>query len=254
MNKTVIVTGGTRGIGFAIAKAFVLNGDKVVMNYRSDTQQAEQALQSLQPDDSKVIAFQANISVEEDREHLLCETLDHFNSIDVLINNAGIAGKESFLKETEETFHHIMDNNLTGAIFLSQRVVKTMIDQAIKGSIIHIGSTAAHASSSGSLSYCVAKAGLLMATQHMAYKLGPYGIRVNCITPGGIETDMSRHAWSDPERKSALEEVIPLRRRGQPDEVAGAALYLASDQASYTTGADIIVDGGWLLRSGSSKA
>ena len=250
----MVVTGGSRGIGLAIAKAFVLNGDRVVINYRSNQTAAEQALQSLSVDGGSVVAVQADISIASEREYLLRETVKHFNTIDVLVNNAGIASRKSFLKETEENFEHILRSNLTGAIFLAQKVAQAMIDGNSPGCIINIGSSAAYTPSSGPVAYSVAKAGLLMATKNMAYKLGPYGIRVNSVTPGGIETDMSRHVWQDPAKREALEKVLPLQRRGQPDDLAGAVLYLASEQASYTTGADIIVDGGWLLRSGSNKA
>lgn len=253
MNRVVIITGGTRGIGFATAKAFLLNGDKVVINYRSDEKKAKEALQSLKSNYDDVIAVQADITIKKDRERLLDDTLKHFKKIDILINNAGVAGRKSFLKETEEEFENIIRNNLTGHVFLAQLVANEMIQQQSTGSIINLCSTASYSPTSGTVSYCAAKAGLLIATKSMAYKLGPYGIRVNSITPGSIETDMSRHAWEDPERGPALEKALPLRRRGQPDEIAGAVLYLTSDQASYTTGADIIIDGGWLLRSGLNK-
>lgn len=176
--------------------------------------------------------------------------INEFGSINVLVNNSGTAGRKKFIKDTEEHFNEIIASNLTGHVFLAQEVAKKMIENATHGSIINICSTASYSPTSGSLSYCAAKAGLLIATKNMAYELGPHGIRVNSITPGGIMTDMSRHAWEDPKIGPELENKIPMRRRGLPEEIAGAALYLSSDESSYTCGADVIVDGGWLLRSG----
>jgi NAD(P)-dependent dehydrogenase (short-subunit alcohol dehydrogenase family) len=121
-----------------------------------------------------------------------------------------------------------------------------MIQRKQPGSIINICSTAAYDPTCGS--YSVSKAGLLMATKAMAYKLGPYNIRVNSVTPGCIQTDMSRRGWTDNELSPSLAEKLPLRRGGQPNEIAAAVLYLASDEASFTTGADIAVDGGFLLQ------
>ncbi|QUR67879.1 SDR family NAD(P)-dependent oxidoreductase [Mycobacterium spongiae] len=254
MSRVVLITGGSRGIGLATAKAFLREGDRVVINYRRDSDQAKRALDALQESGDRdcVMAVQADVSIPSDRESMVDTILEEWGHIGVLVNNAGIAGKKGFLKETEEDFEATIRNNLTGPVHLAQRVAKDMIDREIGGSIINVCSTAAYSASSGTASYCAAKAGLLIATKNMAYTLGPYGIRVNSVTPGGIETDMSRHAWNDPARGPALAKALPLRRRGQPNEVAGAIVYLASEHASYTTGTDIIVDGGWMLRAGGS--
>lgn len=252
MKKVAIVTGGTRGIGFAIAKALLENEYKVVINYCRDETKAKEALKALEKFSDHVMAIQSDITTETGRDTLVQKALDSFGDITLLVNNAGVAGRYTFLKDSEESFQHIIQSNLTGAVFLAQRVAQHMIERKVAGSIINICSTASYSATSGSLAYCAAKAGLLIATKNMAAIMGPHGIRVNSITPGGIETDMSRHAWQDPSRGPALEKTIPLRRRGQPSEIAGAVLYLASEHASYTTGADMIIDGGWMLRTGSN--
>ncbi|MDF1677314.1 MAG: SDR family NAD(P)-dependent oxidoreductase [Legionellaceae bacterium] len=248
MSKVVIITGGTRGIGFAIAKAFLEKGDKVIINFRSNKEQADKALNELKMISKDVMLVQGNITLESDREKIISKTVERFNAINILINNAGIVGKNSFLKETEDEFNRVITNNLTGPIFLAQSIAKRMISNAFTGVIVNICSIAAYSPSTGSASYCSAKAGLLAATKNMALKLGPYGIRVNSISPGGIETDMSRHVWNDPERGPVLAETLPLKRSGQPEEIVGAVMYLCSNKASYTTGADIIIDGGWMLK------
>jgi NAD(P)-dependent dehydrogenase (short-subunit alcohol dehydrogenase family) len=248
MSQVVIVTGGTRGIGFAISKAFLEAGHKVVLNFLRDKKQANIALKTLQAINENVILVQGDITSQHDRENIITRTMETFHGLDSLINNAGLAGKHDFLKEPEDAFKHILEANLTGPVCLAQSVARHMIEQNTSGSIINICSTAAYSPSSGSTSYCAAKAGLLMATKSMALNLGSYNIRVNSITPGAIKTDMSRHAWDNPDVGPALAKKLPLRRCGAPEEIAGAALYLCSDQARYTTGTDIVIDGGWLLQ------
>ena len=243
--KVVVVTGGSRGIGRAIAQAFGENGYKVVINYRADKDQAQKALEELHSISKDAIAIQADVSEKSERERLVKETLVKFGRIDVLVNNAAISTRHGFLKTTEEEFDRIYNCNLKAPIFLSKLVAEQMIKQECGGSIINVASVAGHIPMG--INYGGSKAALLMETKNMAAKLGPYNIRVNSISPGATKTDLNRSAWEgNPDFWKSHTDKIALQRGGDPKEVAEAAIYLASEQASYTTGTDILVDGGWL--------
>lgn len=247
-NKVVIVTGGSRGIGVGITESFLEKGAKVVVNYRSNKVSAEQLQDQLKEFSESLLFVQADVGLSADREDLIKKTLAHFGHIDILVNNAGVSARKGFLKGTEEEFDAIIQTNLKGPIFLAKACVEHMIDKKIKGSIVNISSVSGHTPNAPT-SYCAAKAGLIMATKTMALKLGPYGIRVNTVTPGTIKSDMNRRFWQDaPEKWDAAVQTMPLQRGGEPRELASAVLYLASDDASYVTGSDLVVDGGCLLR------
>ena len=243
--KVVLITGGSRGIGFAIAKAFTEEGYQVVINFRSDQKRAGQAVEELRALSENVIAIQADVSEKSERESLLKQTLEKFKRIDVLINNAAVATRYGFLKTTEEEFDRIYNCNLKAPLFLSKIVAEQMIKQGKGGAIINISSVAGHIPMG--INYGGSKAALLMETKNMAAKLGPHRIRVNSVSPGTTKTDLNRRNWEgNPERWKSHTDNIALQRGADPLEIAGAALYLASEKASYTTGADILVDGGWL--------
>lgn len=247
-NKVVIVTGGSRGIGVGITQSFLEKGAKVVVNYRSNKVAAEQLQDELKDYSATLLFVQADVGLSVDRKSLIEKTLAHFGRIDTLINNAGISARKGFLKGTEEEFDVIIQTNLKGPIFLAKACAEHMIDNKIQGSIVNISSVSGHTPNAAT-SYCAAKAGLIMATKTMALKLGPYGIRVNTVTPGTIKSDMNRRFWHDaPEKWNAVVKTMPLQRGGEPRELASAVLYLASDEASYVTGSDLVVDGGCLLR------
>jgi len=244
-DKVIIITGGTRGIGLGIAKAFVNQGSKVVINYCQNKEASQKALKELDSSPDQVIAIQADISQKKEREKLIQKTLEKFKRIDVLVNNAAISTRLRFLKTNEEEFDRIIGCNLKGPIFLAKLAAEQMIKQGEGGSIINVSSSAGHRGMA--INYGDAKAALLMATKNMALELGKYKIRVNSISPGFIKTDLNRHNWGkDPASWESATQKVPLLRGGLPEEVGGAALYLASDSASFTTGADIAVDGGYL--------
>ena len=245
-DKVVLITGGSRGIGLAISKAFAGQAYQVVMNFRSDQQQAQKALEELRSLSRNVIAVQADVSDKSERERLLKETLENFSSIDILVNNAAIATRYGFLKTTEEEFDRIYNCNLKAPIFLAKIVAEQMIKQGHGGAIINIASVAGHIPMG--INYGGSKAALLMETKNMAAKLGTHNIRVNSISPGTTKTDLNRRNWEGhPERWKSHTDNIALQRGADPSEIAEAALFLASEQqSSYMTGADMLMDGGWL--------
>lgn len=247
-DKVVVVTGGSRGIGAGISELFYREGAKVVVNYRSDDDAAHALKQKLSANDDRLKLLRADVSQTEGRKHLLERTLQAFEKIDVLVNNAGIAARQGFLNGTEEEFDRIIETNLKGPVFLAQDCANHMIEKNIKGSIINLCSVSAHFANAPT-SYCAAKAGLLMATKTMALALGRYGIRVNNVTPGTIKSDMNRPYWQDmPDKWQQATQNLPLGRGGEALELASAVLYLADDKSSFVTGTEIIVDGGFCLR------
>jgi len=243
MKKVVVITGGTRGIGLGIGKAFFNEGYQVALIYRSDDANAQATLSKFKSDD--VIAIKADITVKEARERLLSDVERAFGGFDVLVNNAAIIRDGRCLDISEENFEAVFHSNLHAPIFLSQLFAKALIVKEKPGSIINILSIGAYGA--GNLAYCTSKAALLLATKCMAREFARYNIRANSISPFGVETELNReNRQKNPERWEKMLKKCPMGRTSTPAEVAGAAIYLASDSASYTTGTDILVDGGYL--------
>ena len=245
-DKVVIITGATKGMGFAAAKKLLELGAKVGLIYRSDENRAKECKAELQTFVENSLYIKADISNPTDRHHILKQVLSKFGRIDVLVNNAGVPARQPFLKVTEDEFDSIIAVNLKGPIFLAQLVAEQMIHQGDGGSIINFSSISGHRSTGG-ISYDVAKAGILLATQSMANVLGPHRIRVNSISPGMYKTEMNREHWENNTKMyQDMAAVTALKRGAEATEIAGTIVYLASDQSSYVTGTDIIADGGFL--------
>lgn len=246
--RVVIVTGGNRGIGLGIAKAFVEQGDNVVIGYYKGKAEADLALEMLNKSNGQAIAVQADLSQSEERSNLFNKALESFGRVDVLINNAGtqIAGL-GILEISEKDFDWVMDCNFKAPVFLAQQAAKQMIEQGDGGVIVNVGSVAAYRYYGKMLPYSVSKIALSTATKHMACELAPHNIRVNIISPGEIKTDINRDVWhNNPDRWEERMQAVPMKRAGETNEVASAAIFLASSQASYITGADIAIDGALL--------
>ncbi len=245
-DKVVIVTGATKGMGLASSKQLLKMDAKVVMVYFSDIENARQIETELSDYHAQLLILKADITKSEDRKRIVDRTINTFQEINVLINNAGIPAKASFLKEAEKDFDYVVDVNLKAPIFLAKLVAEQMIKQEKGGSIINFSSVCGHRAMGG-ISYDAAKAGIIRASQAMANTLGKYGIRVNSISPGTHKTEMNRYHWeNETELHKNMVAVTALKRAAEADEIAGTVIYLASDQSSYTTGTDILVDGGYL--------
>jgi NAD(P)-dependent dehydrogenase (short-subunit alcohol dehydrogenase family) len=239
-NKIAIVTGGGSGIGFAIATKFVQNNILTIIVGR-DTQKLESAKNKL---GELCVPITFDLNDLNSIPNLVDEIIDKHGRIDILVNNAGINLKKEFTEVSDEEFQKILLTNVTAVFALSREVVKCMLEIG-GGSIINISSMASQYGIPKVIAYTASKAAIEGMTKAMAVELSPKGIRVNCIAPGFIATDMSAKALnSDPERKQKVISRTPMGYMGDPADIANAALYLANGEANYVTGVVLPVDGG----------
>src|SRR5919198_5722688 len=244
-NKVAIVTGGARGIGFAIAKRYLAEGAKVVI---ADIEEkaGSGAAASL---GANCRFVRADVGDAKDARQLVAETLA-FGGLDILVNNAGIIHAADFLDLAEADFDRVLRVNLKGAFLVGQAAAKRMVAQVKAGkppgAIINMSSINAVVAIANHTPYCVSKGGIDQLTKVMALSLATYGIRVNAIGPGSIMTDILKAVATDKEAKRRILAGTPLRRVGEPDEIASIAVFLASSAASYMTGQTVYADGGRL--------
>jgi len=246
--KTAIVTGGAGGIGYALAERFLRDGAKVVIadvdHFKGE--EAERRLAKL----GQARFLKTDVSKRLDVHNLVAATLEDFGEIDVLVNNAGIVHSAAFLDLKEEDFDRVIRINLKGAFLAGQAVARYMVERVGKGgpagSIINMSSVNAVFAIATEVPYSVSKGGIAQLTKVMALSLAPYGIRVNAIGPGSINTDMLTATNNDEAARNRLLSRTPLGRVGEPSEIASIAAFLASDDASYVTGQTIYADGGRL--------
>lgn len=247
--QTAIVTGGSRGIGRAIALALGKEGFNVVVNYNKAAGAAEEVKAEIEKSGSKALIVQADISSRDDRKKLVAETLSAFGQIDLLVNNAGVAPdvRADVLEATEESFDRLININLKGPYFLTQLVANTMVPRKA-GKIINITSISAYTAHTHRGDYGVSKAGLAMMTQVYASRLAEFGINVYEIRPGVIQTDMTGAVKEKYDDLIFNKDLTPIKRWGQPDDVARAVLAIAKDYLPFSTGEVINVDGGFHFR------
>jgi NAD(P)-dependent dehydrogenase (short-subunit alcohol dehydrogenase family) len=239
--KIAIVTGGGSGLGFAIAKKFVQNNIRTIIIGR-DQQKLDCAKQSLGEQGE---AIRQNLNELKGIPELVAEIMRRFGQIDILVNNAGINLKKDFTEVTDEEFEKIQRTNVASVFALSREVVKCIVEKHRDGSIINISSMASQYGLPKVIAYTASKSAIEGMTRAMAVELAPLGIRVNCIAPGFIATDMSAKALNDDaERMQKVISRTPMSKLGEPEDVAAAALFLASDAAKFITGVVLPVDGG----------
>jgi 3-oxoacyl-[acyl-carrier protein] reductase len=254
-SRTAIVTGASRGIGRAIAVALAAQGYNVVINYRADAAAAKACADLVTAAGGTPLLVQADVANLADHARLLEAALQRFQRVDLLVNNAGIAPqvRADLLDMDEASFDRVLDTNLKGAFFLTQRVARQMIAQAQSGptpqAIVNITSVSAYAASVNRGEYCVAKAGLAMATQLFALRLAEHGINVYEIRPGIIATDMTAPVQAKYDRLIHEQNLLPLKRWGTPEDVAKAVAAIASGALPYSTGQVLDIDGGFHVRS-----
>ncbi|MBE6239464.1 MAG: 3-oxoacyl-[acyl-carrier-protein] reductase [Bacteroidales bacterium] len=239
--KTALVTGATRGIGRAIALRFAVEGADVAFTYRSQHEAAQSLVAELEEKGVKALGFASDAASFEDAHRIVEEVKTAFGRIDILVNNAGITRDGLMMRMDEAQWDAVIDTNLKSAFNFIHACTPVMARQKC-GSIISMSSVVGLSGNAGQCNYSASKAGLIGLSKSMAKEMGSRGIRVNCIAPGFIETDMT---GSLPENmKTEWEKQIPLRRAGKPEDVASVALFLASDMSAYVTGQVISCCGG----------
>lgn len=239
--KVALVTGGSRGIGKAIALKFASEGADVVFTYLSNKAAAEQTEQELGQFGHRVKAYASDASSFESAHELVKQVIEDFSRIDILVNNAGITRDTLLMRMTEQQWDEVLNGNLKSAFNFTHAVVPLMARQRA-GSIISLSSVVGIAGNAGQANYAVSKAGIIALSSSVAKEMGSRNVRCNCIAPGFIDTDMTSSLPEELRKEWA--KTIPLRRCGTPEEVANVALFLASDLSSYVTGQVIHCCGG----------
>ncbi len=240
-DKVVLITGSSRGIGKATALEFAKEGAKVVVNYSNSENEANNVVNEIKKLSSESIAIKCDVSKENEVKEMIEKTITTFNKIDILVNNAGIVFDVSLFEKTQDQWKRTLEVNLIGIFLCSKYASKYMLEKN-SGVIVNIASTnGINTTSPNSADYDASKAGIISLTRNMAFELAPK-IRVNCIAPGWIDTDMNKDLPKEL-IKTELENVF-LKRFGKPEEIAKGILFLCSEDASYMTGSTLIIDGG----------
>lgn len=243
-DKTAVVTGGSRGIGRAIAVALAAEGAKVAVIYAGNAAAAEETLSLIKEQGGNAVAMQCDVADDAAVSDMISAVKEQFGSVDILVNNAGITRDGLLMRMKESDWQAVLDTNLTGVFHCTKAVTKLMMKQR-SGAIINITSVVGQTGNAGQANYAAAKAGMIGFTKSTAKELASRGIRVNAVAPGCIDTDMTA-VLSDAVKEDMLKS-IPLGRVAQPEEVAKAVVFLASDNASYITGQVLNVDGGMVM-------
>lgn len=242
--KVALVTGASRGIGRGIALRLAAEGARVVVNHPGEEALAQAAVEEIKERGGSALALEADVSQADQVEAMFESTVKAFGGLDILVNNAGICPFVEWFDMTEEIFERVHQVNLKGAFLCSQQASRIMRDQGRGGRIISLSSISALVGGSFQTHYTPTKAGIRSLMQSLAIVLGPYGITCNSILPGTILTEINREHYQDPAVFARDSGRVPLGRLGQPEDIAGVAAFLASDDARYVNGADILVDGG----------
>jgi len=245
--KVAIVTGAAKGMGKAHSLKLSSAGAKVVLADISQ-EECQLVVEEIKKQRGEALAVKCDVSKKSDIDNLVAEALKKFGKIDILVNNAGIFPFEPFLQMPEHNFEKVIDINLKGYFLMAQACAKEMVKQK-SGAIVNISSIAmgqVGVGFAGLTHYCASKGGITAMSQAMALELAPFGIRVNCIAPGAIDTPGASTTQMDAKAIEAMLAPIPMKRKGKAEEVANAVLFLASDEASYMTGSTMVVDGGWV--------
>jgi glucose 1-dehydrogenase len=246
--KVAIITGSGSGIGKSIAVRFASEGATVVVDYRNHIEQAQDTKAKIEAAGGKAILVPADVSILADTQNLVDQAYKQLGRCDILVNNAGIEIESPFWDVAEKDYDTVLNVNLKGAFFLTQAFVRRLRDAKLPGRVINISSVHEDMVFPNFSTYCVSKGGIRMLMRDLAVELGPLGITVNNIAPGAIATPINTKMMANKSELDALLSNIPLRRMGTPEDVAGLALFLASDDGAYATGSTFILDGG-LIRN-----
>jgi glucose 1-dehydrogenase len=256
-NQKALVTGANSGIGEACALGFGAAGADVVINYVSRPEEAERVVKSVRQNGTRAIAFQADVSREDQVQAMFAEMLKEFGTIDILVNNAGLQRDSRFQDMTLQQWNTVIGINLTGQFLCAREAVREFLRRGVvpevstaAGKIICMSSVHEVIPWGGHVNYAASKGGVMQLMKSMAQELAPKKIRVNSIAPGAVKTPINRAAWETAEAEAELLKLIPDGRVGLPDDIARAAVWLASDASDYVTGTTLFVDGGMTLYPG----
>ena len=245
--KTAIVVGGSKGLGFGMATGLAQAGANVVLVSRNQGQLDDAAAKiSQETGNENVVGFATDITSVENINGLIAKVCDKFGQVDILFNGAGVNKRFSALEFTEADWGVVQDTQLKYVFFMCQAVAKQMVEKGIKGKIINIASLTSQLGLPNMISYCAAKGAIVQITKAMANEWAQYGINVNAIGPGYYETEMTAPLFADEKRRAELFARIPQKKFGLPSDLAGAAVFLASEASDYVTGQVLYVDGGFL--------
>jgi glucose 1-dehydrogenase len=260
IGQKAIVTGANSGIGRAVAVGLGAAGGDVVVNYVSDDEAAQEVVREIEESGSRAIAYKADVSNEEQVQAMFRHMCEEFGTVDILVNNAGLQRDARFHEMTLDEWNFVIGVNLTGQFLCAREAVREFLRRGVKsdvscaaGKVISMSSVHEIIPWAGHVNYAASKGGIMMLTRSMAQELAPYRVRVNSICPGAIRTPINRSAWETPEAYDDLMSLIPYKRIGEPEDIARAAVWLASDDADYVNGISMFIDGGMTLYPGFTE-
>ncbi|MFH0969070.1 MAG: SDR family oxidoreductase [Patescibacteria group bacterium] len=245
-NKIAIITGAGSGIGRGIALAFIKEGARIVVADWSE-EGGKKTVEQIKKAGGEAVFVKTDVSKATDIEQMVKTCLDKFGRVDILINNAGIVKFGALHETPEEDWDVVLNVNLKSVFLASKKVIPEMLKQS-KGKIVNIASIAGLVGFAQSGAYCASKGGIIALTKEMALEYAPKKINVNCIAPGVIKTAMTKDMIADPAQKQFFESSTPYPRLGEPEDIAMAVVYLASDESDFVNGEVLVVDGGWIAK------
>ncbi len=242
--KVAAVTGGDQGIGRAIVERLAQEGADVALCYRANKAGADEVVAAVQRTGRRAAAIQSDVGKVADGQRFIAEAVSQLGKVDILINNAGLERRADFWDVTEQDYDTVLNVNLKGPFFVTQAFVKHRMQAKAGGKIVNISSVHEELPFPHFTSYCASKGGVKMMTRNLSIELAPLGITINSIAPGAIETPINKNLLNDPVKLKSVQENIPLKRLGKPEDVASVAVFLASSDSDYVTGTTYFVDGG----------
>ena len=255
--QKALVTGASSGIGEAVARYLAKAGASVAINYHSHSETAEQLVDDIRANGGEAIAIQADVSKEDEVKSMFSHIFKEFGTIDILVNNAGLQKDSAFVDMTLDHWNLVIGVNLTGQFLCAREAAKEFLRRGVQphiscaaGKIICMSSVHQEIPWAGHVNYAASKGGIDMMMRSIAQELAPHKIRVNSIAPGAIKTPINKAAWDTPEAAAKLLQLIPAKRIGDVEDIAKAAVWLASDDSDYVNGATLFVDGGMTLYPG----